>query len=128
MHIVFTVSYTFYPWLTCGSRLYHDRMVVANNAYHYLSCKFESRSWQGVLDTTLCSKLYQLHKWQLQEHCCQLIYKYIIFILVQTRSFISFTILYFTLFQKFFDSFIIQTIQYLRRQYTEGGWSGFDRS
>jgi len=29
------------------------------SAYHHLSCEFESRSWQGVLDTTLCDKVYQ---------------------------------------------------------------------
>jgi hypothetical protein len=26
-------------------------------AYHHLSCEFESRSWRGVLDTTLCDKV-----------------------------------------------------------------------
>ena len=37
----------------------HDRMVAgftttyAISAYHHWSCEFESRSWQGVLDTTL---------------------------------------------------------------------------
>jgi hypothetical protein len=42
-----------------------DRMVVgftitsANSAYHHLSCEFESRSWGGVLDTTLCNKVCQ---------------------------------------------------------------------
>ena len=28
-------------------------------AYHHLSCEFEPRSWRGVLDTTLCDKVYQ---------------------------------------------------------------------
>ena len=26
-------------------------------AYHHLNCEFESRSWQDVLDTTLCDKV-----------------------------------------------------------------------
>ena len=39
------------------------RMVVgiittdAFSAYHHYSCEFESRSWRGVLDTTLCNKV-----------------------------------------------------------------------
>jgi hypothetical protein len=42
-----------------------DRMVVgitttyAISAYHHKICKFESRSWQGVLDTTLHDKVCQ---------------------------------------------------------------------
>jgi hypothetical protein len=42
-----------------------DRMVVgfttiyAISAYHHLSCEFEYRSWRGVLNTTLCDKVYQ---------------------------------------------------------------------
>jgi hypothetical protein len=35
-------------------------MQFAISAYHHLSCDFESRSWQNVLDTTLCEKLCQL--------------------------------------------------------------------
>jgi hypothetical protein len=41
-----------------------DRMVVgftttyAISAYHHKSCVFEAHSWQGVLDTTLCNKVY----------------------------------------------------------------------
>jgi hypothetical protein len=31
------------------------------SAYHHLSCEFEPRSWRGVLDTTLCDKVCQLH-------------------------------------------------------------------
>jgi hypothetical protein len=40
-----------------------DRMVVGFiatctiSAYHHLSCEFEPRSQQGVLDTTLCDKV-----------------------------------------------------------------------
>jgi len=48
-----------------------DRMVVwftinclcnvcAISAYRHLSCGFESRSWRGVLDTTLSDKACQL--------------------------------------------------------------------
>jgi len=41
----------------------HDRMVVrfttsnAISAYHPKRCEFESRSWRGVLDKTLCDKV-----------------------------------------------------------------------
>jgi len=40
-----------------------DRMVVgftttyAISAYHHQRCEFESRSWRGLLDTTLCDKV-----------------------------------------------------------------------
>ena len=40
-----------------------DRMVVgftttcAISTYHHLSCEFESRSWRGVIDITLCDKV-----------------------------------------------------------------------
>jgi hypothetical protein len=43
----------------------HGRMVVglrttcAINAYHHKSCEFKSRSWRGVLDTTLLDKVCQ---------------------------------------------------------------------
>ena len=43
----------------------HDLIVVgltttyAINAYYHLSCEFESRSWRGLLDKTLCDKLCQ---------------------------------------------------------------------
>jgi len=42
-----------------------DRLVVgftttyAIRAYHHKHCEFESRSWRGVLDTTLCDKVCQ---------------------------------------------------------------------
>jgi hypothetical protein len=45
----------------CGS----DHMVVgytttcAINTYHHYSCEFESRSWWGLVDTTLCDKVCQ---------------------------------------------------------------------
>jgi hypothetical protein len=43
----------------------HGRMVVGLrttcviNAYHHKSCEFKSRSWRGVLDTTLLDKVCQ---------------------------------------------------------------------
>ena len=33
--------------------------TYAIGAYHYWSCEFESCSWQGILDTTLCDKVCQ---------------------------------------------------------------------
>jgi hypothetical protein len=36
-----------------------DHMVVAISAYHHQSCEFESRSWQGVFDTTFCDEVCQ---------------------------------------------------------------------
>ena len=42
-----------------------DRMDVgftptyAISANHHQSCEFESRSWRGILHTTLCNKLCQ---------------------------------------------------------------------
>jgi len=30
------------------------------SVYHHLRCEFESSSWRGVLDTTLCDKVYSL--------------------------------------------------------------------
>jgi hypothetical protein len=41
----------------------HDRMVVgfitAVMAYDHKGCESKSRSWRGVLDTTLCDKVCQ---------------------------------------------------------------------
>jgi len=31
----------------------------AISAYHLSNREFEPRTWQGVLDTTLCDKVYQ---------------------------------------------------------------------
>jgi len=36
-----------------------DRMVVGFTTTYAMSCEFESRSWQGVLDTTLYDKVWQ---------------------------------------------------------------------
>ena len=33
--------------------------TCAISAYHHLNCGFESQSWRGVLDTTLCDKVCQ---------------------------------------------------------------------
>jgi hypothetical protein len=35
------------------------RIMVVISAYHHQSCKFESRSWQDVLDATFCDKVCQ---------------------------------------------------------------------
>jgi hypothetical protein len=43
-----------------------DRMVVgftdtyAISVYHHYACEFEPRSWRGIIDTTLCDKVYNL--------------------------------------------------------------------
>ena len=34
--------------------------TYAISAYHHYGCEFESRSWRGVLDATLCDKVCQL--------------------------------------------------------------------
>ena len=42
-----------------------DRMIVgftttyAISVYHHWRCEFESRSWRGVIDTTLCDNICQ---------------------------------------------------------------------
>ena len=38
-----------------------DRMVFAIiiSACHHLSCEFEPRSLRGILDTTLCDRVYR---------------------------------------------------------------------
>jgi hypothetical protein len=33
--------------------------MIETSAYHHLSCEFKYHSWPGVLDTTLCDKVYQ---------------------------------------------------------------------
>ena len=68
IHIVWTISaprFT-YTWLiVCRGRRGRDRLVVgfittcAISAYHHYWCECESRSWRGVLDTTLCDKVCQ---------------------------------------------------------------------
>ena len=51
--------------MTVRGRRGRDHMVVwftttyAINAYHHYSCEFESRSWRGLLDITLCDKVCQ---------------------------------------------------------------------
>ena len=42
----------------------HDRMIVGFtyqtiSAYHQKYCEFDSHSWRGVLETTLCDKIWQ---------------------------------------------------------------------
>ena len=54
-----------YSLLWWGSSWSWSYMVVgftttcAISAYHHWSCKFESHSWRGVLNTTLCDKVCQ---------------------------------------------------------------------
>ena len=54
-----------YPFKQVRGCHHHDHMVVgftstcAISAYHHYSCEMESRSWQGVFDTTLCDKVCQ---------------------------------------------------------------------
>ena len=45
-------------WWWC---LYGSWIIAtcAISAYHHYSCEFESRSWRGALDTTLCDKFCQ---------------------------------------------------------------------
>jgi len=33
--------------------------ACAISAFHQFRCEFESRSWRGVVDTTLCDKVRQ---------------------------------------------------------------------
>ena len=44
---------------SCDHKVVRFTTTCAINAYHHLSCKFEPRSWRGVLDTTLCDKVCQ---------------------------------------------------------------------
>ena len=49
----------------CRRRTCRGRIVVrfattcAISVYHHWSCEFESRSWRGVFNTTLCDKVCQ---------------------------------------------------------------------
>jgi hypothetical protein len=60
----FTYFYFYFNSDICRGRHGCDRMVggftttYAISAYHHKSCEFEPHSWQGVLDTTLCNKVY----------------------------------------------------------------------
>ena len=46
------VLYHFFTYIVIGSAV-----LLNIQSYHHLSCEFESRSWRGVLDTTLCDKV-----------------------------------------------------------------------
>ena len=52
-------------YLCNGGRHGRDHMVIgftttyAISIYHHWSCEFESHSWQGALNTTLCYKVCQ---------------------------------------------------------------------
>ena len=63
-----------------GSLIYN---YLCNQCYHHWSCEFESLSWPGVLDTTLCDKTCQwlaTHLWfslGTRPQYCQIIYIFI---------------------------------------------------
>jgi len=53
-----------YQWLETGRWFSPDGPVSSTNtcaisANHHWRCEFESHSWQGVLNTTLCDKVCQ---------------------------------------------------------------------
>ena len=62
LQYISTFKYSMYQVRGCHGR---DRMVVgftttcAISAYHHWSCKFEHSLWQGVLDRTICHKVFQ---------------------------------------------------------------------
>ena len=55
-HILY---YTVEVFETARGRSDHDRMVVGFTSTNAITCEFESCSWQGVFDTTLCDKVCQ---------------------------------------------------------------------
>ena len=60
-----TVSSSYKEMKNFGGLRGRDHMVVgftttcAISAYNHQHCEFESHSWRGVLNTTLCHKVYQ---------------------------------------------------------------------
>jgi hypothetical protein len=46
-------------WYKCERMVAEYITTCAISAYHHLSCVFESSSWRGVLDTTLCDQVCQ---------------------------------------------------------------------
>ena len=60
-----TLVFTTITMLHTSVRRGRDRMVVwftticAIRAYHHYRCEFESCSWRGVLDITLCDKVFE---------------------------------------------------------------------
>jgi len=63
MLIAICISFMMLRQICVRGRRGRDRIVVgftttgAISAYHHQSCEFESCSWRGVLDTTLCDKV-----------------------------------------------------------------------
>ena len=43
----------------CNSMVVGFTTISSISAYHHKGCEFEPRSWRGVLDTTLCDKVFQ---------------------------------------------------------------------
>ena len=64
-YILHRLSSWLWLCLLARGRRSRDRMVVgltttcAISTYQYWSCEFKSRTWRGVLDTTLCDKVCQ---------------------------------------------------------------------
>ena len=59
------IEVTWCQSLLIRARRIRDRMVVgfttcAIKAHHHRSCELKNRSWQGIIDTTLCDKVCQL--------------------------------------------------------------------
>ena len=68
IHIVWTIAgprFTYTSLIVCRGGRDRDRIVVgfkttcAISAYHHYCCECESRSWRGLLDTTLCDIVSQ---------------------------------------------------------------------
>jgi hypothetical protein len=51
----------FYQGLCYGRNEQNIKYIFFWCAYHNLRCDIESNSWRGILDTTLCDKVYQWH-------------------------------------------------------------------
>ena len=46
-------------WSLLYGGVIYNSLYYAISVYHHLRCEFESRSWRGVLVTTLCDKVCQ---------------------------------------------------------------------
>ena len=58
--IVVTLGYDSYKSVGCrGRNVVGFTTTCAISASHHISCEFDSCSWQGVLNTTLCDKVGQ---------------------------------------------------------------------
>jgi hypothetical protein len=58
LKLILWLGYQFQQhWVIFISR--GNRILSRESAYHHLSCEFELRSWQHILQTTLCDKVCQ---------------------------------------------------------------------